>query len=687
MGEVMVRRSVGPLRAVFVVMLAAVLSMAALANAQADALPSPPRAKPPVPDHLPGLSRGLSKPEKALQRAIDQVLSGKSNPNSQATPAGADPLGAAILEWVRLTHRDNRTAFVRAATFMEQHPDWPGYKRLRRAAERTMPLAAAPDFTDAARLDWFRTHPPASATGAMAMASSLLATGETTGARALLVDTWREHDFRLEDEKVFLKHFSGYISREDHIARLDRLLYDRQSAAAKRQAQRLGAGYPELARARLALAYRRSGVDWAIGQVPAALENDVGLLYERIRWRRSKRRLDGVLELLESEAAARIDPERLWPIRAWVVRKLAGADDLAKAYEIACRHGLTQGIGFVEAQWLSGWYALRALGKPKEAMAHFHGLYASATSPISRARGAYWAAQAAHASGDQVLATQWLQRAKAHGTAFYGQRAAEELGEQGPLLPERMSITDTQRRVFLRSELARATALLHRLEFDDLVESFIKHMARTAETADQLRLIADLANRLGRLDLTLVTAKIARRKGHILQDELYPVLDLGPKQAGIEPALVFAVIRQESAFDPGAISRAGARGLMQLMPATAKTVARRIGERYVRDWLTDDPDYNVKLGRAYLRSLVKRFRGSYILALAAYNAGPHRVDRWLREYGDPRGDEISLIDWIEHIPFSETRNYVQRVLEGLIVYRSGNATQLSWKMSPPDGSS
>lgn len=687
MGEVMARRSRGPLKAVFVVIVAAVSSAASLAYARVDGPPSPPRAKPAVPDHLPGLSRGLSKAEKALQRAIDQVLSGKSTPNATAAPAGVDPLGAAVLEWVRLTHRNNRTPFSRAATFLQQRPDWPRRDKLQRAAERTLPLAATSDFSDAARLGWFRSHPPASATGAMAMARSLLATGETGRARELLVRAWRQYDFKRDDENIFLRNFAAHISREDHIARLDRLLYARQSATAKRQAQRLGAGYPELARARLALAYRRSGVDWAIGQVPETLADDTGLLYERIRWRRSKRRLSGVLELLESEAASRIDPDRLWPIRAWVTRALAADGNLAKAYEIACRHGLTQGIGFVEAQWLSGWYALRDLDQPKQAMAHFQGLYAGATSPISRARGAFWTAQAARASGDEVLATRWLQRAKAHGTAFYGQRAAEELGEQEPLLPERMNITDNQRRVFLLSELARATALLHRLEFDDLVETFIKHMARTAETADQLRLIADLASRLGRLDLTLVTAKIARRKGHILQDELYPVLDLGPAQTGLEPALVFAVIRQESAFDPGAISRAGARGLMQLMPATAKVVAKRIGVRYVRDWLTEDPDYNVKLGRTYLRSLVERFRGSYVLALAAYNAGPHRVDRWLDKFGDPRGDEISLIEWIEHIPFSETRNYVQRVLEGLIVYRSGQATQLSWKMSPPGESS
>ena len=684
MDKVMATRWAEPLRAVFVLILTAALSSAAtLAFARVAEPPSSPRAKPAVPDDLPGLSRSLSKSEKALQRAIRETLAGKTG---RPVPAGADPLAGAVLEWILLTRPESQAEFARAATFIEAHPEWPRRDDLLRTAERALGPTATPELTDAARLGWFRAYHPVSARGAMAFAGSLIATGHADQARELLADAWRHYKFGSNDEKIFLEQFGPYLTRDDQIARLDRLLYDRQRSAAKRQARRLGAGYPELAGARLALAFRRPGVDSAIGRVPPALTDDVGLLYERIRWRYKKRRLAGVLELLDSDAASQIDPDRLWPIRAWATRQLAEDGDLARAYAIVCRHGLTKGSGFAEAQWLSGWYALRSLGRPEDAMAHFQGLHAGATSPISRARGAYWVAQAAVAAGDKVLAARWLLRAKEHGTAFYGQRAAQELGTSGPMVPKEIAIADSVRAIFLRSGPAKATALLHRLGFDELAETFILHMAKRAEKAQELSLVAELARQLGRLDLTLKTAKIARTKGHILHADLFPGLALSP-QAGPEPALVLAVIRQESAFDPGAVSRAGARGLMQLLPSTAKIVARRKGERYVRNWLTEDPDYNTRLGRAYLQSLIERYGGTYVLALAAYNAGPHRVDRWLAKHGDPRGGTIAVVDWIERIPFSETRNYVQRVLEGMFVYRAMGATQLTWKMSPPGESS
>jgi soluble lytic murein transglycosylase len=332
---------------------------------------------------------------------------------------------------------------------------------------------------------------------------------------------------------------------------------------------------------------------------------------------------------------------------------------------------------------LAGRYALLGLRRPQLALTHFERLHDNVSSPISKARGAYWAAQAATNPRDDTLARRWLETAQRYDTAFYGQLASHELGTPSPLVTSAPSPAEHKDDAFFGSDLAKAAVLLDRLGFDRMVKTFVLRMAEQAGSERDLRLVGELSRRLGRLDLALRTAKIARSHGHILYGDLFPELPLA-HGGDPEEALVLAVIRQESAFDHRAVSHAGARGLMQLMPATAKRVAGWEGVRYVRHWLTEEPDYNVRLGRAYLRKMIERYEGAYPLALAAYNAGPHRVDRWLKTYGDPRTSEVSTVEWIENIPFGETRNYVQRVLEGLIVYRARRSAQLTWSMEPPD---
>ncbi|MHA1600851.1 MAG: lytic transglycosylase domain-containing protein, partial [Alphaproteobacteria bacterium] len=465
-------------------------------------------------------------------------------------------------------------------------------------------------------------------------------------------------------------------SREDDLARLDRLLWDRRSRAAKRLARRLGDGYPALTQARLSLAYRRGGVDSAIRRVPKELANDPGLAFERARWRQRKGRYEGVLELLDPPNPNAPRPETWWPLRHWAARQALVKGDISAAYRIASEHGLTAGIAFAEAEWLAGWIALRFLDQAEHAYRHFDRLHNGVNSPISQARAAYWAGVAADALNTHDSTGRWLTRAgmwyaaAAHyKTTFYGQLANRHIGlipditAAGPPAPDAKT-----RSTFAARDLVQAIRVLGELGERKLQKRFFRRLSAISLSESDYTLAAELAQRQGRPDLAVRAAKEAVADGILLLDHLFPFPAL-PEGSSPEHALVLAVVRQESAFYTGALSGAGAHGLMQILPRTARSMARRMKVRFNRKKLRTDPEYNMLLGRAYLSDLTDQYDGSYILALAAYNAGPSRANKWIRTFGDPRDPDVDTIDWIESIPFDETRNYVQRILEGLIIYR------------------
>ena len=359
----------------------------------------------------------------------------------------------------------------------------------------------------------------------------------------------------------------------------------------------------------------------------------------------------------------------MWPELADAARRSVERGDISVGYRIANGSGATTGSPFAEGEWLSGWIALRALDDYKVSYDHFTTLYAGVGTTISKARGAYWAGRAAEEMGDMATAQNWYKAAATNQTAYYGQLAAARLGRSDALSFAPMpQPTAAQRASFDRRELVRVVRLLDQLGEDDRARPFLKFMADNNSDPATLRMVADLGQEVGRDDLTVMVAKIARDKGVDLIDYLYPLLSV-PTGPGPEPALTLAVIRQESAFDATAVSPAGAMGLMQLMPATAKHTAKSLKLRFRKEDLTRSTDYNMRLGRAYLQELLDSFNQSYVLAIAAYNAGPDRVNGWITLYGDPREHGVDAVDWIETIPIAETRNYVQRVLENLQVYR------------------
>ena len=615
----------------------------------------------------------LSKNDQQLYaEALSKAKSGKFRRARKLAKRAKDPSLAKVVNWLEMIEPGRDGNFEEAAAFLEANPDWPGLTALRRRAERAMPKK----WSDAKVLAWFAKHPPVSAVGGARHAKALMRTGEKERATTLLRETWVSANFPRRDERAFRKRFKKLLLREDDIARLHRLLWDRKYGAAKRQARRLGGGYPALAEARRQLARRAPGVDWAIRQVPAELKQDSGLIYDRARWRQRKRRYEGVIELLDPPNPDAPYPARWWRLRKWAARQAFMEGDISVAYRVASAHGLERGLGFAEGEWLAGWLALRFLKQPETAYGHFERLHDGVTTPISLARSAFWAGEAAGALAETkpesdwgTKALAWYKSAAKHKTAFYGQLARRRLGQaiQLETAPAAAPGKDA-RDAFERGELVRIARLLGEIEQDKIQVRFLKRLIRLADSAEDYVLVAGLARELGRNDLAVRTAKAARKEGVMLAEYLFPSIQL-PKGGNPEPALVLAVVRQESGFYRGAVSGAGARGMMQLLPRTAKQVARRIKVRYSRKRLLTDPDYNLRLGRAYLADLTARYDDSYILALAAYNAGPSRANRWIKDFGDPRLTEVDPVDWIESIPFDETRNYVQRILESLVVYR------------------
>lgn len=378
----------------------------------------------------------------------------------------------------------------------------------------------------------------------------------------------------------------------------------------------------------------------------------------------------GALEMLAQKPAKPVRPDAWWGEMNILARRHLEAKDYKGAYNIIKQHRMTEGSGFVQAEWLMGWIALRFLKQPSEAFTRFSGMFDSVNSAISRARIAYWAARAAEALPDRALATTWHQKAAAYPSTFYGQLSYARL--HGPAKPGTFRepvISAEKQQAFDSKETVRAVRMLHRAGLHQFLDPFLARLSQDARTIEDYTLAARLARETARYYYAVQTNKdIQMKQGAFLPGEGYPVLPSLPLQSP-EKSLVHAIIHRESMFNTHAVSHAGARGLMQLMPGTAREVARKTGQGYTQEKLTLDPHFNVLMGSTYLQQMLHRYNGYYPMAVAAYNAGPGRVDQWIREFGDPRTGQVDLIDWIEQIPIYETRNYVQRVMESYYMYR------------------
>jgi soluble lytic murein transglycosylase len=582
-----------------------------------------------------------------------------------------EPLARKYLAWNVLSKTNNVAKFELITAFLNENPMWPHRYQLKKRAEETLGLKLSSEET----LAWFEQNPPVSATGRSRLVGALLKSGKADEARDLARETWLSGNFPPAEERSFYKNFRKLLTRNDHIKRMDRLLWEGKYWPSRRMLPRVSKGWQALAQARYSLRRRTGNVDALIKRVPQELRNDSGLAFERLRWRRRKGK-DSAIDILKSPPADLVRPELWWKERSTIVRRSLSDGHITDAYRIVSDHRLSEGAAYADAEWMSGWIALRFLNDFDAAQGHFKKMFDAVKYPISRARGAYWTGRALEAASKPDDAKKWYEKAAAYPTAYYGQLAHAKIKPgQSLVFVEDPVVSPGLHTAFDQHELVRVVHMLVEIGEKDRIRPFIRHLYDLSDDAAWHKLTATLARLSNRPDLAIWVAKRSGRDGREIMNASYPALEppsikVAGRRSQPEPSFVLALIRQESAFRVDAISPARAKGLMQLMPATARKVAKSLKMRYSSVKLTRNPDYNMTLGQSYLSEVLSRFDKSYVLALSAYNAGPARAKRWIKNFGDPRDKEVDAIDWVEMIPFDETRNYVQRVLENLQVYRT-----------------
>jgi soluble lytic murein transglycosylase len=583
-----------------------------------------------------------------------------------------DPLARKVLSWFVLFNGGFGTDFEAIDRFISLNPDWPRRTRLLARAEE----ALSTDTPAEQIIAWFDNRDPVTLAGREKLGGALIKVGRTAAGRALIREAWIEGNFSKDHEKSFFRRHKSHLTQVDHKARAERLMWDGKYWPTRRMIYRVDTSHRKLIEARLALRHQRGNVDRLIRNVPVKYKNDPGLIFDRLRWRRIKER-DNAADLFEDLPEAVPYPDKIWRERAILARRHMQMGYISEAYRITSGHRLdaSHRSEFADAEWLSGWIALQFLDEPGVAAEHFKRMYDAVRFPVSRARGAYWVGRAKERLGDSDQSEEWYATAARYPTTYYGQLAtAQIVPGKGLLLPPEAPISPEIRATFDNHELVRAVRMLAAAGEEKRLFSFITQIATLHDTPEWSNLTARLARFSGRPDLAIRVAKnTLQSHGHFISGG-YPTLvppRLPQKVSHDRPetALVLSIIRQESEFDTDAISHAGARGLMQLMPATAREVSRRSGLKYSKYNLTANPDYNVSLGQTYIANLLESYDGYLPMAIAAYNAGPHRVKQWVERHGDPRDPDVDAVDWIELIPFKETRNYVQRVLENVQVYR------------------
>lgn len=572
-----------------------------------------------------------------------------------------------VIAWLYLRETGASTPFKARTEFIRQNRDWPQIETIiRRAEEKASDGSLSTDELIA----WFKEFPPKSGPGLAALATAYRDAGESEQANTFAKRAWLEGTFNRSQERTFLRTFGDTLSKEDHEARLERLLWDGHSNGAKRLLRRVDSDYRKLAEARIALMTSAYGVDAAIAKVPKNLKNDPGLTYNRLKWRNKRRRYESAMELLPLSQDDAVRPDLWWRERHLLAREALSEGSITQAYTIASQHKTSDALSIFEAEWFAGWLQLQFLNDPEAALPHFYRVYDAVAFPVSLSRGAYWIGRALEAGGDTETARNWYEKAAVHITTYYGQLALAKLtGDTIPQLPLDPVPTISERSSFHESRLAQVIRMLAEIGNKDHLRTFVLAAAKASDFATQRHLAAEMVSKFSRADLGVWIARRAIQDHITLLEYGYPIPSYEYPTRPEKP-LLLSITRQESNFDVAARSRVGARGLMQLMPATARAVSRQMRTRYDRDALTVDPGYNISLGSKYLGDLIEEFDGSYIMAIAGYNAGPHRVRRWIKEFGDPRKPDVDPIDWIEQIPFTETRNYVQRVMENLQVYRA-----------------
>lgn len=627
--------------------------------------PQPPSLKP----QKPYASRVVSTGDAAiLHGALEAADRGDWRGVRRAETLAADQTVKDLILWRQATGNGSEMSFDALTDALARLEDWPRASLIRGFAERAISESS---LSYSERIDWLEDS--VSGEGDVARAVALIQNGQREDGAAALKTAFRGRTLSRETVKMILDDYSSRISQEDIRARVDFLLWTGQRSAAQRLRSKLTSDYRALADARIALAARRRGVDRYVDAVPQHLQSHPGLLYDRARWRRQRGRQEAAAPLLldiDGNDVPTAGRSRLWRERHLAARRAIKDRDFREAYNLSESHGMTSGADFATAEFLSGWLALRKRGDASRAANHFTTLGEGVSTPISKSRADYWTGRALEDLNQTQASDAAYERAARYNYTYYGQLAAEEIGATGIAFEGAAQPTETDRIAFEARPLVKALRLLAETGETGLFRQFAYHLDDHLDTPADFLLLKALGAEYKYDDIGVRGAKSGLARGIVAAEAAYPVVELPLlRQPRVERSLILALSRQESEMNPRAISHANARGLMQFLPATAQLEARRSGLPFRTSWLTDDPAYNMTLGGAHLDTLLGQFDGSYIMTTAAYNAGARRPRAWIQDYGDPRRGEVDPIDWVEMIPFSETRNYVQRVLENTQVYR------------------
>ncbi len=631
---------------------------------------TPPAEAPPAPAPVRAVgSRAISAADQVLfASALSSAKRGDISAARTAIAGINDPIAKKTATWALVDGNSESLGFYEVDTARRELTGWPRAARRQAAAEKLLETSGK---SPADVVAWFGGQEPQTAYGALALASAYRLQGQTQAAQDLVRRWWREKSFEADVQRSMLARFPEALTVEDHARRADILLYGAQGPAAREMIPLLPMDQQPAALARIALRSDASNANEAYGGLTPEQQAQPGVAFERAGYLRRKG-----LETLAYGQVANFPKtvvtdeqgDRIWYERHRLTLAAIKTNDWRNAYQAAANSGLTSGSDAADAEFYAGWIALSKLNDPVAAGRHFANLEKIGSSPITKGRAFYWQGRAAEARRENTAAEGFYSQGAQHVTTFYGQLSAEKLGLRLNV-PKDPEITAADRARFEAREPVQAARLLVEQGQRDLFRVFALHIDDVVPTTQEAALLVDLARGYGDQDTSMKAVRAAAQRGLILGDRGYPYRTPPSVIGAPEPALVLGITRQESGFDPYARSSADARGMMQLLPSTASLVARRIGVSHSVDKL-NDPEHNMQLGSAYLGQIIDRFSGSYIMAAAGYNAGPGRPAQWINQCGDPRTASTDPLDFIECVPFSETRNYIMRVMENMQVYRA-----------------
>ena len=577
-----------------------------------------------------------------------------------------------LVMWMYLKEPSNNLTFQDYKRFIDKNPEWPRINRLRYLAEHKINFK---NVKPKEVIKFFEKKEPLSGYGKIKLGEAFLTKGNTKKAHDLVADGFKTANLSSIEHRYLNKKFRNLLTKEDYIERAKYLAWEQDFYELRRTLRYLPTGYKELYFARFALMTRSYGVDSAIAKVPAQFKDDIGLQFDRAKWRRKRGRYDSALEIINNlpqDPKLLVKPDLWFKEKFIIARSRINKKRFEEAYGLLINHGVLDSANLAEAEWHAGWLALRFLNKPDAAVQHFKTMYDGVNYPISKSRAAYWVGKAYEQLGKDQNSKDWYKKSSVFNTTFYGQLASAKLNKNDFKVKNSFTFSEEDYKKLLKTDLARAVILLSELDMTQKGKDILRHLGSEERSIKEQVLAGKLSQQVGRLDFAIQIAKQTSYQNKNLLELNYPIIEtpkIVSKRAVLPQEVILSLIRQESEFDRDANSWVGAKGLMQIMPATGRLVSKQAGLRYSRSRLIEDEFFNLQLGCYYISGLNEEFNGAIYMAFAGYNAGPHRVRRWVKRFGDPRKGEIDPIDWIELIPFTETRNYVQRVIENIQVYK------------------